>query len=179
MMAKLNQSGEALFVRLLTPADASEEDAKWLGDAETNRFLETKAATVPQLRDYIADHQERDDSFLLGIFLRPDDVHIGNIKFEPIEISEGRAELGIMIGSPQHRGIGLGPQAIRAGVEALVSHHPAVQLITLGVSASNFPAIRAYERLGFQSAQAGLSQSSQTSSGHNLRLEITVARLLQ
>ena len=91
-MEKLHQSGEALFVRLLTPADASEEYAKWLGDAETNRFLETKAATVPQLRDYIADHQERDDSFLLGIFLRPDDVHIGNIKFEPIEISEGRAE---------------------------------------------------------------------------------------
>jgi RimJ/RimL family protein N-acetyltransferase len=176
-MAKRHEAERPLYVRPLTPEDASIEYANWLGDATTNRFLETKSATVSELRDYISSHLMKDDSLLLGIFLRQTDVHIGNIKFEPIELIEGRAELGIMIGSSQHRGIGLGPQAIKAGVQELVSRYSSVRLITLGVKASNFPAIRAYERLGFQSALA--DQFGQSLSTQDRRLEVAVSHLLK
>lgn len=111
----------------------------------------------------VAEYQESYDSVLLGMFLQPNDVHVGNTKFEPIEISESRAELEIRIGSPQQREIRLGPQAIRAGIEALVSHHPGVHPITLEDNASTVPAFRINERLGFQSVHAGTSQSSQSS----------------
>lgn len=77
--------------------------------------------------------------------LRP----IGNTGLEEIDLENGTAEFGIMIGEPDAWGKGFGTEATRLmlgyAFDVLGLHN-----VQLQVYANNLRAVRAYERAGFQ-----------------------------
>ena len=137
-------------LRPLTPGDASERYASWFSDPDVKRYI-TSARAVPsveELRQYIAARERSPDVLFLGVFVRSDGTHIGNIKFEPVDREASRATLGIMIGDPVWRGQGAAAEII-AGANEWVAAHCGIREVVLGVARDHTGAKRAYEKAGF------------------------------
>jgi ribosomal-protein-alanine N-acetyltransferase len=138
-------------LRPLTPDDASERYSRWLDDEQARRFI--VAARAPHdlaaLRSYIAERCGRRDVLFLGIFVRTDGTHIGNIKFEPIDEREGYAVMGILIGDRPWRGKGVTTEVLEAST-AWLAEHRGIQEVVLGVERDHSAAIQAYEKAGFR-----------------------------
>ena len=81
--------GDGIYLRTLTPDDASVRYRNWLNDPEVNQYLETRESTVAALKAYIKKQIDNPNSLFLGIFDSWNDIHIGNIKLEPISASVG------------------------------------------------------------------------------------------
>lgn len=140
--------GERLYLRVLTEGDASREYCGWLNDPEVNKYLETKEATVEDLKQYIREKSQNPASLLLGIFLLDDDRHIGNIKLEPIDFRGGKATLGLMVGDKGSWGKGYGSEAVRLLAD-YAQKSLGIKEIDLCVKTGNKAAIKVYKKAGF------------------------------
>jgi len=85
---------------------------------------------------------------LLGIFDKVSGIHIGNIKFEPLDFIKGYAIMGILIGDTYWRGKGVAGEVLKATGEWLLENRSIRQML-LGVAVDNTSAIKAYEKVGF------------------------------
>ena len=142
-------TSERIYLRTLTNSEANEQYRSWLCDPEVNRFLATKSATIQELCDYIKQKNEQSDALFYGIFWRASDEFIGTIKLEPINISEHKAVIAIMVGDKNYWGKGVAGEAM-----GLLMNYAFTELgileMELGVIGQNVSAIRAYEKLGFK-----------------------------
>lgn len=142
-------STDRFTVRTLKPSDVGDAYAAWFKDPVVQRFIAWRPSKHPieELRDFVAGHDARADSLLLGIF---DDEgrHVANLKYEPINLRQRTAVLGIMIGDPTWRGRGLFAEVFSATAEML-HHQFGIKRILLGVDGENVAALAAYERAGF------------------------------
>lgn len=75
-------------------------------------------------------------------------LHIGNIKYEPINFQLSYAVMGILIGDPIWRGVGVAPEVIVASAKWLRDQH-GIKRVVLGVNLLNKAAIKAYQKIGF------------------------------
>lgn len=141
--------GDRIYLRKLTEKDATPRYASWLNDPEVNRYLETKKATVEGLKRYIKEKNASLTCLFFGIFLKENHKHIGNIKLEPIDWKNRKATLGILIGDKEHRGKGLGTEAVKSLADWALDGLK-LNEINLGVIPENTAAIRAYEKAGFR-----------------------------
>lgn len=141
--------GDKIYLRQLKVSDASDEYVSWLKDVDINRYLQTKDTTVEELKDYIKQKMDDKNVFFVGIFDNETNIHIGNIKLEPIEWDKREATFGILIGNKNFLGRGIGTIAtsliVKYAFEKL-----GLQKIILGVIIENKPAIRCYEKVGFK-----------------------------
>ncbi|PIS05302.1 MAG: GNAT family N-acetyltransferase [Candidatus Buchananbacteria bacterium CG10_big_fil_rev_8_21_14_0_10_42_9] len=141
--------GERVYLRELTLADATQEYCDWLNDPEVNYYLETRQSTISELEKYIQKQIDDPNSFFVGIFDNTNDLHIGNIKLEPIEWDKKVATFGILIGNKDYWNKGIGTEATN-----LIVRHAFEEMqldeIKLGVIDLNKRAIRAYEKVGFK-----------------------------
>lgn len=142
---------DRLVLRTMTAADASDTYLAWMRDAEVNRFLESRFS-VPEctreLAGFIGSVNASPDSLLLGIFLREDGRHIGNIKIGPVVMRHARSEIGYLIGDRSAWGKGYATEAIREicryGFEVL-----GLAKITAGVYETNKGSAKALLNAGF------------------------------
>ena len=81
--------------------------------------------------------------------MRDSGEHIGNIKYEPIDIEEHQATMGILIGEENWRGRGVATEVINKSAIWL-QENLTINKILLGVDVGNIGAIRAYEKSGFK-----------------------------
>ena len=141
---------ERFQLRELTVADATERYLGWMSDADAAKYVSAAAATkkLSDLREFIRERVGRDDVLFLGIFDRSTCLHIGNIKFEPVDSRLGYAIMGILIGDPASRGKGVAREVLRT-TTAWLRLHRGIKQVVLGVSADNPGAVRAYEATGF------------------------------
>ena len=141
-------------LRSLTPEHASDRYLAWFRDPDAERFIETAAVTQARsdLEAYIRARCDRDDVLFLGIFDRESDLHIGNIKFEPVNSTEGSTVMGILIGDASFRGKGVTTEVLEA-TGGWLKEHRGIRTIMLGVSRDNQPAIRAYIKAGFKTVE--------------------------
>jgi RimJ/RimL family protein N-acetyltransferase len=104
------------MLRPLTEADASQRYADWLNDPEVNQFLETRHAqqTVESCRSFIQQCNVDAGSHLLGVFLRSNNEHIGNVKVGFIHSHYQRGQLSLFIGEKAYWGQGLSSELVRA-----------------------------------------------------------------
>lgn len=138
------------MLRPLDVCDISDRYAGWLRDQVAQQYI-SAAASQPDLnvlREYVAERSGREDVVFLGIFEKITGLHIGNIKYEPVNSELGYAIMGILIGEPDWRGKGVAAEVLSASAEWLRQHRNIRQII-LGVSRSNIIAIRAYSKVGF------------------------------
>lgn len=151
MIAKIEISTERFVLRPLTVHDVTEIYLGWLSDFEVKKFI-TSAATfqnLSSLRQYVLDRIGREDILNLGIFDKTNGLHIGNIKYEPVNLVLGYAVMGVLIGDPAYRGKGVAAEALIASARWLKENRNTRQIL-LGVSKDNYMAIRTYHRVGFE-----------------------------
>jgi RimJ/RimL family protein N-acetyltransferase len=139
------------FLRSLVAEDATERYATWLAEASAQRFIAAArgAPDLEALKGYIVQRIGRPDVLFLGIFLRENALHIGNIKYEPVDAEQGYAVMGILIGDPDWRGKGVATEVIEASALWLQANRGIAEIV-LGVARDNAAAIRAYLSAGFQ-----------------------------
>ena len=138
-----------LYLRELTLDDATAEYCSWLNNPQVNKYLETRKATVEYLRQYIQQQIDDPNSRFFGVFTQENNLHIGNVKLEPIDWPNKRAIFGILIGNKNYWGQGVGTEATRLTVDYAFTVL-GLETIELGVIAENERATRAYEKVGFK-----------------------------
>jgi len=134
-------------LKSLNLADVTQRYADWLNGSLANRFISSKLP-LKELHRYVLERINRDDVLFLGIFNKADGKHIGNIKYEPVNIEKSYAIMGILIGDASWRGKGVAGEVILASASWLYKNKN-INHIALGVSKSNTAAIRAYQKVGF------------------------------
>jgi len=133
-------------------SDVGETYLSWLNNAEVNKYLEVRSAGVKdtqELAKYIESVNASDESLMLGIFLKEDELHIGNIKLGPIVTAHKRSEIGFLIGDKSCWGKGYATEAIKAisryGIEEL-----GLDKITGGCYENNLGSVKALLKAGFK-----------------------------
>lgn len=139
------------LLRSLTVNDASTRYSAWLDEQSVSAFIHGSSVghSVEQLREYIKERLEKENVLFLGIFDKESLVHVGNIKYEPIDPASGYAFMGILIGESSWRGKGVAPEVITFSAQWL-HNQLGINEIILGVDINNRPAIRAYKKAGFE-----------------------------
>ena len=142
--------GKLVYLR---PAERTDVPlfARWLSDARTTRNLALRSpisvAAEERWFDELLEHHGR-DRWHFAICRLSDDRAVGVIDLHEIDLTNGGAGLGIIIGDPADRGQGYGGDALDTlidfGFEEL-----RLERVWLDVNASNPHARRLYERVGF------------------------------
>lgn len=141
--------GKNIFLKTLGPDDASERYVDWLCDPEVNQFLETRTATIEDLRKYIVEKIESKTALFFGIFFADNSLHIGNVKLEPIDWENKSATMGILIGDKGYWGRGIGTEAVELVVKCAFEKL-GLSEVELGVISSHEKAIKMYKKCGFE-----------------------------
>jgi RimJ/RimL family protein N-acetyltransferase len=123
---------------------------RWINDRELVTLnAPYKPVSEQQHRAWFEDIQKRRDTRIFAIRLLENDVLVGTCQLHTIDLVHRAAELQIRIGDGQHRGRGIGTEAVRLllgfAFEDLDLHR-----VYLHVFASNQPALRLYEKVGFR-----------------------------
>lgn len=156
MKKNIKIQGERIYLRELEVEDVSKEYCNWLNDPETNKYLETKRATIRGLKEYVRQKKENKNCLFLGIFLKGSNKHIGNIKFETIDWSKKTTGVGIMIGDKGYINKGIGTETMKIVTE-YVFRELGLEKINLGVVSNNKGAIRCYKKIGFEIEEVKLN----------------------
>ena len=144
---------ERFLLKILKEEDVSARYLGWLNNEEVRSFITAakRTSTLSSLREYVRTHSARPDTLFLGIFGKDNNLHVGNIKYQPVDSQKGYAVMGILIGDPAYRGLGVASEAIKESATWLRRHRNINQIV-LGVHKNNEAAIRAYKKAGFQTA---------------------------
>ena len=149
--------GDRIYLRNLSPEESLSHYVDWLNDPDINRYLEARfvSHTADGVADFVRRCNEANDNLLLGMMLRSEDRHVGNIKLGPINPHHCRGDVGLLIGDRSVWGHGIGPEAIR-----LLTAHALENLnlnkVCAGIYGVNQGSMRAFEKAGYvRSAHLG------------------------
>ena len=142
---------ERCSLRQLSINDDLERYLYWMQTPSNNPFILSAALSydLNKLKNFINTCNNRSDVNLFGIFTNKDDVHIGNIKFDEINLLNKSATLGILIGDKDYRGKGFAREVIIVSVLWLQDNYD-IETIKLGVDPENLSALNLYLKLGFK-----------------------------
>jgi RimJ/RimL family protein N-acetyltransferase len=132
-----------------------------------NPFIEgvNPNLTMQDLVSYVSEKNDSVTALLLGIFVKLDKIHIGNVKLEQIILGKSAA-IGILIGEESWRGKVVGFEVITRVLEFCFVDLQ-VKIVELGVNKKNLRAINLYKRLGF-------TENTQKSNSHeSIRMSIS------
>lgn len=137
------------LLRPLCVADVTDKYFGWIQDTVVQRFIVTASlqGSLEDLRVYVAEREMREDVLFLGIYTSSGE-HIGNLKYEPMDVKLGIAVMGILIGEKSWRGKGVAYEVISASAMWLKLNKN-IKRIELGVNIHNQSAIAVYKKLGF------------------------------
>src|SRR5687768_6258822 len=89
---------DRLILRPISLTHLSTDYLSWLNDPDVYRYMERGGDyTFEELEKFLKDVQSKSILFW-GIHLKANDLHLGNIKIDPISAKHGYGEYGIMMG---------------------------------------------------------------------------------
>ena len=142
---------ERFQLKSLTTENVTEQYLSWFsGSEEVEKYIDfaKKESNIDELVRYVRDREKRRDVLFLGIF-SDSNQHIGNVKYEPINLKDKTATMGILIGEKEWRGKGVAFEVIKGSSEYLQENY-GIKNIELGVDKNNTPAITAYKKMQFK-----------------------------
>ena len=165
MTPSIEITTKRFILRSLSERDVTDRYLSWLNDYYAQKFIDsaTSFKSISDLRKYVVDRVGRDDILFLGIFDKKNGFHVGNIKYEPINVLLGYAVMGILIGEPTYRGKGVAAEVLHASAGWLKEHRR-IRQILLGVNRENRAAVRAYQQVGFLAVETPLIHISRSDS---------------
>lgn len=150
-MQNLRIETKRCYLRPMSIDDVSEKYLSWLRDEEASRYITTasKNKDMEELKQSVTPWIDDPDILFFGIFDRNTDVHIGNIKFDPVDKKLKEATLGILIGEDGWRGKGIAGEVIEA-CAVWFNDQKEISKLKLGVNSGNLAAVKAYKKAGFK-----------------------------
>jgi [ribosomal protein S5]-alanine N-acetyltransferase len=141
---------ERFLLKELRVEDASYKYLNWFEDIDVKIQIlaSSKMKTLEDLKLYINEKNNANNTIFFGIFCIDTGLHIGNIKYEPIDLQSKYAILGILIGDKAYRGKKVAFEVIKASGKWLSKKY-GISAVILEVDPANIPAIKAYKSLGF------------------------------
>lgn len=105
--------GKNIFIKILSMDDVTDNYVKWMQDEDVTQFLESrwKSYSLDDIKEYVESMNDSQNDFLLGIFLKENKTHIGNIKIGNVNHIHGFGDIGLLI-EKNHWGRGYGKEAI-------------------------------------------------------------------
>jgi ribosomal-protein-alanine N-acetyltransferase len=139
-----------LVVREIRPEDVGETYVAGLNDPEVVGKTEAagRAWSEAEIRHYVAESNQPGVSQLLGLMLKPQHRHIGNIRLFAFSTRHRRAELGIMLFDKTCWGRGLGTEALLA-VCGYAFGTLGLHRICADYQATNLGSARIFAKAGF------------------------------
>ena len=152
-------------LRLFTTNNVTERYLSWLTEEGAGKYIcfPKNKVNMDNLIQYVSIREGREDVLFLAIFTN-NNLHIGNIKYEPINFKTKIATMGILIGEKAWQGKGVAFEVIKAGNKFLKKKH-GINRILLGVDRDNIAACSAYKKIGFKIV-------SETDSGFKMSLSL-------
>ncbi len=141
---------ERFLLRELTTKDINKRYLSWLSDPDVKKFIvyASEKRDLSDLKHYVFERTGIPKIIFLGIFEKKSGLHIGNIKYDPVDKDLGYAIMGRLIGDKAFRGIGVMPEVVIATAEWLKTNQNINQIVA-GVNRDNYRAIRSNEKVGF------------------------------
>ncbi len=139
---------ERLTYRPVSLAHLSQDYVDWLNDGDVYKYLESGGNyTIQKLEEFLRYHQEKQILFW-AIHIKSSDLHIGNIKIDPINERHGVGEYGILMGRKSEWGKKYAKEASTTIINYCFNIVK-LRKLTLGVVADNTAAVNLYKNLGF------------------------------
>jgi len=107
---------KCLVLRNLESNDVTQNYVDWLNNPEINKYLSCANTfqTIEACISYVQSYQKRNDATLIGIFLKENGLHIGNLTLSMIDLHNKSVAIGISIGRKEYVGKGLAGEALTA-----------------------------------------------------------------
>ena len=149
-MAILINTGQC-FLKELNENDDLERYLYWMQTPSNNPFIRSSNVNynLLQPKDFIIRCNKQDNVVLLGVYTNENSLHIGNIKFDEIDLVKKSAMLGILIGDKDFRGKGITREVILDSVLWLTNKYK-IDTVKLNVDPNNLEALNLYQSLGFK-----------------------------
>jgi len=132
-------------LKLIDETYVTEKYVNWINNSEVNKHLETHKTTLQDLLKYVKNKMNNNNCLMYVILYN--NIHVGNIKIEPIDYNTKECVLGIMIGDKNYHRKGIGTKSILLIIDVLKEKN--IKNIYLGVKKDNIPAISLYKKIGF------------------------------
>jgi [ribosomal protein S5]-alanine N-acetyltransferase len=140
--------GKRIYLRFLMEEDVTEQYCSWINDPEINEYLEAKSTTFEDQKRYIRDKFHDTSCLFYGIFTKESDLHIGNVKLEPVNDSEKPADISVIIGEKEFWGKGFSTEAYTVLIRHLF-RNDLLGKITTGCYKENIGAFKIAQKIGF------------------------------
>lgn len=135
------------LIKKLTFSEINQNYLSWFLDKETKKFIENIPKNLLELKKYIKKTLKKKNVLFYSIYFK--NQHIGNIKFEKVNLRNSSTYLGILIGERTWRNKGVGYEALKKMINYLYLKYGIFKFY-LGVNKNNLAAINLYRKLGFK-----------------------------
>ncbi len=142
---------KCLVLRNLESNDVTQNYVDWLNNPEINKYLSCANTfqTMEACISYVQSYQKRNDAALIGIFLKENGLHIGNLTFSTVDWHNKSVAVGISIGRKEYTRKGLAKEALSSIVE-----HCFEQLkfhrLWAGINVENIRSLNLFIKCGFK-----------------------------
>lgn len=139
---------ERLFLVPFSEEHLTEKYVGWLNDPAVVRFSEQRFVkhTIESCRTYMHSYDTGPHYFWAIVSRVPTEGHIGNIN-AVLDINNGSADIGIIIGETSTWGKGYGREAFTA-IVAFLFQDTGTRKVTAGTMAANIGMLKIMERAG-------------------------------
>lgn len=137
------------FIRKLKNQNINKNYLNWFKNKKnsTKFIVNSDFKNLNELKKYYKN-QIKKKSIFLGIFNSFKNEHIGNIKFDKIDLNKKIANIGIFLGNINYHNKKVGSKSLIAACE-LIYRKFKIFKIYLGVDKKNYQAINSYKNAGF------------------------------
>lgn len=142
---------ERLVLKTLNESNVGSAYLSWMNNDEVIKYLEikhTQPKSITNLVNFVNGINSDDKTLLLGIFLKKNNLHIGNIKLGPINPHHKRADIGFIIGEKKYWGQGYSTEAIGAVIK-FAFNEIGLKKLTAGCYEGNIGSAKALLKSGF------------------------------
>ena len=147
--SNLKINGKKIYLKKLSIKNVSRNYFNWFRDDEIKKFIKSKYKSNNELLNSTLKELKKKNQIFFGIFTKKTNFHIGNIKFHDINLNNGTAWLGILIGEKKYRNKNIGNQVINLSTEFLFLNF-GIESFYLNVDKKNKIAIKSYQKSGFK-----------------------------
>ncbi len=150
-VAGIEIQGERIYLRSLGVRDISKKYISWLNDREVNRFLSIRGQrqSYETVRDYVDSFKRSQNKILLGIFLKDNDQHIGNVTISSIDWQNKFGAVGLCIGDKKCWRKGYGSEVLKC-VKELVFGMIGLNRLEASVNVENTASVALFGKAGFK-----------------------------
>lgn len=125
---------------------------KWMNDPDVHQFTDQgkKKHTLNDIRNFVREKNNSKNEFLFGIFLKKklNEIHVGNIKLGPINLTNRKADISYFIGEKKLWGKGYTTIAINKIIK--FAEIKKLKKIQAGANRLNYGSHRVLVKNGFK-----------------------------